>query len=233
MPGGVAVRPGELIVHSGKLAWHERTDGPSSWSTIWLPVQDLAGYGRATTGTPLVVSSGEYRVRPAPAALRSLTNLLHSAMRVARTDANLPVAAESARGLEQQIGAALVETLLGADLGHAPVRRRRSDVILAAFEELLQLRGATGLSVAQACRTLDVSKTSLCLYCRRSLGLPPGRYIYLWRMQAAHRAMGSIDPGTIAAIARRHGFASAGHFAANYRSLFGEPPSATRSRRPA
>jgi AraC-like DNA-binding protein len=229
---GVVIRPGELVVHSGQLTWHERTEGPCGWSTIWLSVRDVADYGRATTGRPLLMPPGEYRVRPDLTALRSLTNLLNAAMRAARTHANLPVVAEAARGLEQEVGAALMECLLGAPLGHALVSRRHSDVVLTAFEELLQLHGAAGLSVAQTCASLGVSKTTLRLYCWRSLGLPPSRYIYLWRMHAAHRAIGSTDPGTITAIARRHGFTSTSRFAANYRALFGEPPSATRAHRP-
>jgi AraC-like DNA-binding protein len=60
----------------------------------------------------------------------------------------------------------------------------------------------------------------------------PTEYVRRRRMQLVHRALrnGNPDAASISAVARRYGFRSLGRFAANYRALFGEPPSATLQR---
>jgi AraC-like DNA-binding protein len=51
-------------------------------------------------------------------------------------------------------------------------------------------------------------------------------------MQLVHRALRNLNPDTasVSAVARRYGFRGLGRFAANYRVLFGEPPSTTLRR---
>jgi len=52
------------------------------------------------------------------------------------------------------------------------------------------------------------------------------------RMQLVHRTLrdGEPDPASVSAVARRYGFRGLGRFAAEYRALFGELPSATLRR---
>jgi AraC family ethanolamine operon transcriptional activator len=62
--------------------------------------------------------------------------------------------------------------------------------------------------------------------------MSPTEYLRRRRMQLAHRTLrnGGSDAATISAVARRYGFWSLGRFAADYRALFGELPSATLRR---
>jgi transcriptional regulator GlxA family with amidase domain len=62
----------------------------------------------------------------------------------------------------------------------------------------------------------------------------PIRYLRLRRMNLAHRALLAADPAqkTVTEIATGHGFWELGRFSVEYRTLFGEPPSASL-RRPA
>jgi transcriptional regulator GlxA family with amidase domain len=88
--------------------------------------------------------------------------------------------------------------------------------------------------VADLCRALGVSARSLARYSIEHLGMPAHRYLWLRRMQMAHRALRAANPATtsVTRIAHDHGFGELGRFAVAYRDLFGEPPSATL-RRPA
>lgn len=64
----------------------------------------------------------------------------------------------------------------------------------------------------------------------RHRGTSPSGYLRRVRMERAHRELqtGARERGdTVAAIARRWGFTSPGRFAADYRALFGQPPSHT------
>ena len=54
--GGIATQVHEIITLGPGQRVHVRTDGPCRWGTIRLPAQDLAGYGRALTGTAFAVS---------------------------------------------------------------------------------------------------------------------------------------------------------------------------------
>jgi|SRR5690242_13657182 len=70
------------------------------------------------------------------------------------------------------------------------------------------------------------------LCCEKILGLPPARYHRLRRLQLVHRALRSAGPQTrvTSAVARNFGFRELGRFAASYRALYGELPSATLRR---
>ncbi len=86
--------------------------------------------------------------------------------------------------------------------------------------------------VSALCTELGVSDRSLRAYCRATLGMGPSRYIRLYRMELARRALRGLSAGTtsVAEVARSYGFNSLGRFAADYRLQFGELPSQSLSR---
>lgn len=67
---------------------------------------------------------------------------------------------------------------------------------------------------------------------RRALDTTPSEALRRSRLDGAHHALAAADPGstTVAAVARRWGFAHAGRFAMAYRAAYGEHPSAALRR---
>src|SRR5207302_7819231 len=79
---------------------------------------------------------------------------------------------------------------------------------------------------------LGISGRTLRECCRRHLGMGPGNYGRLRRIQQVHRALRSEDPlaASVFEIATRYGIRDLGRFAASYRALYGELPSVTLRR---
>lgn len=89
------------------------------------------------------------------------------------------------------------------------------------------------ISLAGLCRQVYVGRRSLILGFQEHLGMGPMAYFKLQRLHGVRRGLLEAQPGaaTISGLAASWGFLNPGHFARDYRRLFGELPSATLSRR--
>jgi AraC-like DNA-binding protein len=232
--GGSGMRAGEIMTFGPGQHAHSRTDGPSHSGSIWLPAQDLARYGRALIGAPFAVPSAVRSWRSSSAAGRELRQLHRAGIRMAEVRPVILVDAEAAHGLEQQLIHALVECL-SAGPAHetAPATLRHQDIVVR-FEGLLEAQPERNLRIAEICAALDVSEETLRSACAEHLGMSPTRYLRLRRMHSVHHTLrsGGPDAASVSEVARRYGFCRLGRFAADYRDLFGELPSATLRRAP-
>jgi AraC family ethanolamine operon transcriptional activator len=134
---------------------------------------------------------------------------------------------------------ALLECLSGLPAAAGTRAIRQHQGIVVGFEALLQAQPHRNLRIPEICEALGVSDRTLRLGCEEQLGLSPTKYLRLRRMQLVRRALGREEPDTakVSEVAQRYGygFRELGRFAANYRTVFGELPSATllrRQRRP-
>jgi AraC-like DNA-binding protein len=231
--GGSKIGSGEIMTLGSGERLHMRSDGPCRWGSIWLPAAELLRYGGALTGAALSVPSAPQSWRPWRAIIRHLHHLHSAAIGHIESRSNALLDDETAHGLEQQLIHAVVECLAtGSAIEAAPPTRRDQDVALR-FEALLQGQPKQGpLKMAEICAVLGVSALALSLCCEEQLGMGPAEYLRRRRMQLAHRALrhGNADGANVSDIARRYGFRGLGRFAADYRALYGELPSATLQR---
>jgi AraC-like DNA-binding protein len=229
--GGMAPRAGEFIIIGPGHRLHVRTEGPSRWGAIWLPEQDLANYFLELTGCTLKISPFAQVWRPPAAVDRHLLHLHGAAIRSAEARPNTIVSAEAAHGMEQQLIEGLVECL-SKGRPDDQISTWRNQGIMARFEELLNARQERHLRVDELCVAIGVSARLLRLRCREALGMSPIGYVRLRALCAVHEILRNpgLEAANVSHIARCHGFRDLGRFAAIYRSLFGELPSATLRR---
>jgi len=229
--GGIKMRAGEIVTLGPDQPVHQRSDGPCRWGTIRLPARELARYGRAVSGTGFAVPEVVARWRPPSAARQELRELHKAAIRSAEIRPQVFVNAEAAHGLEQQLIHALVDCLSTAPHDEDLSAHQHRD-ILARFEGLLEAQAERNLLIAEICAALGVSDRMLRSLCEEHLGMSPSSYLRLRGMQQVYRALRSENPDTagVAEVARRYGVRHLGRFAASYRALYGELPSATLRR---
>ncbi len=226
--GGISLAGDDIISHGSGGPIYERLTGPCRWQDIILSAADITQFSRALTGTTIAPSSSVRRWRPPPATLRNLMALHAAAMRVTETHPGTTQGTEAARGLEQQIIERLAECLsAGAPVMGGAKTDRHADIV-ARFDGLARAHPNRSPSIVEMCATLGVAHRTLLICCQEQLGISPGRYLRLRRMQSARRALRSQRSGaTVAEVARQCGFAQLGRFAAEYRVLYGELPSKT------
>ncbi len=128
----------------------------------------------------------------------------------------------------------LLEALIhGADqAGRLPRPPARIEIVKAA-QRLLHDHPQQPITLTDLCRQAHASRRSLIQGFRDHLGMGPMAYVKLQRLHGVRRLLLGADSGQvrIGSIAAEWGFLNAGHFARDYRLLFGELPRDTLSHR--
>ena len=230
--GGIGLRAGEIMTVGPGVHTHSRVDGIAHWATVHLPVDELIKYGVSLTGAPFTVPPAIQRWQPRRSAIRNLRSLHAAAIRMASVHPQTLMDPEAAHGLEQQVIHAVVECLPGSIIDPGSAKKRREQDTMVGFEQLLQNQSDRSVRLTEICLALDVSERSLRRLCVDHLGMSPITYDRLRRMSLVHRALhfGATPREGVAELARRYGFRDPGRFAADYRTIFGELPSATYDR---
>jgi AraC-like DNA-binding protein len=139
---------------------------------------------------------------------------------------------EAARGLEQT----LIETTVGClgpgEVGEDRAASRQHAMIMRRFCRAVQERPDQAIFTPELCKAIAVSERTLRTCCEEHLGVSPKHYLLLRRMHLMRRDLRESAPTatTVTEIATRYGFWQFGRLAGEYRSLFGELPSATLAR---
>ena len=165
-----------------------RTASHASWGAMSLTPADLAAAGRAILGCELSAPAATRRLRPAPALMSRLLELHREAGRLATTSPQLLSRPGVAHALEQQLVHAMVHCLADGTGIEASVGNRGHAATLARIENLLAANVDQPLYVAEICATVGVSERTLRLCCQEHLGMGPKRYLWLRRMNLAHRS---------------------------------------------
>jgi transcriptional regulator GlxA family with amidase domain len=197
-----------------------------------LPPEQLAACGMALTGLEIASPPVGRVLRPSRSATERLLRLHSKACRLAETRLKLIAHPEVARALERELLHALVHCLAAEDAdGYLETRRYHADIMLR-FEDALAAHVGPRLNMSTLCAAMSVPERTLRVFCKEFLGMSPGRYLLLRRLNIVRSALRRANPTTasVAEIARSHQFLELGRFAVTYRTIFGETPSTTLRR---
>jgi AraC-like DNA-binding protein len=230
---GVKLGPWDvMLLHGCDGTVHHRTQGPGNWGLIAVEQTAFITHCQALNGSEAGLPRQRAMLRPTWSAAARLRQLHAKICDLAATTPSIMSHSEAARALENEVLHALVNCLAGS--GDHVSSRRRHVVIIDAFERVLTLRLSEPLTVAGISAEIGVPERTLRACCLDILGMSPGRYLRLRRLNMVRAALQCANPapGTITELAKRYGFSELGRFATSYRQTFGEPPSATLRRSP-
>lgn len=104
---------------------------------------------------------------------------------------------------------------------------------LRTARDLIAESARRPVQVGELGEKLGMSRRGVELLFRKSLGVGPGKFLQLHRLHGVRRDLltSEFTAGIISEVAIKWGFLHLGHFARNYRLLFGENPRDTLTRR--
>ena len=231
---GMELSAQDMVIHSPGSTNHLQTEGASRLAMMSLATDDLAAETLALTGRAMAPPRLTYLARPAPALLGRLRALHGLACTLAKADPDALSRPATAKALEHDLIHALVACLADPDAGKAKRDGGSHGRVMARLEDFLATKALEPVYLAEICSVVGASERTLRTCCHEHLGMGPIRYLWLRRMNLAHRALVNADPAlsNVTEIVTEHGFWELGRFAVEYRALFGESPS-TSLRRPA
>ena len=101
---------------------------------------------------------------------------------------------------------------------------------LEMIEDYIEANWDKQLDVQSLADISNVSARSIFRYFRERRGSSPHQFIRRVRLQRARDMLIADEQSSVISVALRAGFSSLGHFARNYRAVFGEKPSETARR---
>jgi len=160
---------------------------------------------------------------------RWLAHLLHG-------EAELPAEAAAQRLLRAEVldaaGTLVARFLEDGTDPDEPTWHHRRPVVLRA-REFMRANLHEPVTLAQLCAAARASERTVEYGFRELYGVGAKRYLKLLRLNHVRRRLATTEPASIQEIAQDSGFWHMGHFAADYRGLFGETPTETLRRRSA
>jgi AraC-like DNA-binding protein len=230
--GGAEMQPTKIMRHSESEDAFQQSSGCTDFGSMSLSTGELVYVGETIGGCDLQPPRDRKIVTPPPSAIARLQRL-HAAAGLLAEDAPAIIAhPEAARGLEQALIEALVDCLREGEAREDRSAQRRHSVIMRRFRRAAEENPDRPLYIPELCAAIGASHSTLRSCCQEQLGMSPKRYLMSRRMHLARRALRDSTPDmtTVTEIATQYGFWQFGRFAGEYKSLFGEWPSATLSR---
>jgi AraC-like DNA-binding protein len=226
---GAEMLPFEIIRRGRAEGYFQQSAGLACFGSISLSVEDIASLGAAVGGCDLTPPKDALTITPPPAAMAKLQRL-HAAAGELAEDAPAVIAhPEAARGLEQALIEAIGTCLGTGEVGEDRSALRQHATIMRRFRRVVEENPDQALYIPELCKEIGASERTLRVCCQELLGVSPKRYLLLRRMHLVRRGLRESAPTatTVTEIATRYGFWQFGRFAGEYRSFFGELPSAT------
>jgi AraC-like DNA-binding protein len=229
---GVQMRRGDWMCLGPGMQSHHRSSGPIDFVTLTLDANDLNQAAIDLTGQELTVVGGKV-LRPPARLGASMLSAIEPAIRATGTTPDIFASREATDALEHAFLRPMVMCLLHGEALNESTPLGRHSVLAKRFEAAVEANFGVPLLIRDLCRLVGVSERTLRTLCHEQLGVSPQRFLALRRLHMARRELLRSDDhsATVTEIAIRCGFWELGRFAAVYKSLFGESPSATLRRR--
>ena len=228
---GVEMQPTNILRYSEGQSYQRYSSGSASYAGMSLPIADMISAGAAIAGLDLAPPRDPMSMTPARTAMAKLQRLHAAAGRLAEDAPEIIAHPEAARGLEQALIEAMVACLAHGEVREDRLAQRHHSLIMRRFRKVVEESPEQPLYIPEICKKIGVSDRTLRACCQEQLGIGPKRYLLLRRLHLARRALREArSDATVTDIATRYGFWELGRFAVEYRSLFGESPSATLHR---
>lgn len=229
---GAELADNEIALIPKGVEVRQCTSGPISVAGLSLPEDSVAPHIKALFGQDLTPPRDHFTFTIPMAMMARLRDLHTAVTGLAETSPDIIANAGVARALDSSLTEAALNCLAAGRLVETRIAQRNHTAIVKRLYELVRKRPEEPIYLLDVCTTLGVSLRTLHLSCYDQLGIGPKRYLLLRRLHQAHKALQTGSPMTtsVTDIAMRFGFWQLGRFAATYRSIFGEPPSATLRR---
>ncbi|MBR0672417.1 AraC family transcriptional regulator [Neoroseomonas soli] len=203
--------------------------GPNTWAALAVPESQLEAW--AELAPPPVRVRGEASVLALPSGpAAQLARVMATAARMAADLPDVLAAPGCAEGLALSLGEMVADALTsGVLVLPRPRAAREAQRIVAAADDFLRSALPRPVYREQLCAALAVSLRKLHDAFVATTGMSPQSYLKVRRLMLARRALRAAGdrPTQVKAVALSHGFWHFGHFARDYRALFGELPSQT------
>jgi AraC family ethanolamine operon transcriptional activator len=222
---------GNVFAMFGPGAAHfASSSAPTKWASVsFAPVDPGNALGALRGGEPTTIGTVFRPVLASPIAANAVVEMLFGAMNAAERDAMAFATAQARSALERGLLDAFARAVASADAVVTPDRAKLPATRLVRLaEDYLDSHLHTPVYIADLCQVTGASERTLRNAFHNVYGVGPTRYLVYRRLATARRALKAAQPGdTVTAIATRNGLWDLGRFAADYRALYGEPPSAT------
>lgn len=211
---------------------HGLVSAPVDWAALSLPeerVAELLELG----GLPAPGAAGSALLRTPPAAARRLQRAVAEATDLVGSLPPGSAGPELAVALSNSVNDSLFAAFAAAGpQPEIPRATRAAMRILQRAEAYLAANIARPVHTEELCAVLEVSPRSLHKAFVATCGMSPQAYLKRRRLMLVHAALKAEAerPPLVKSVALGHGFWHLGHFARDYRALFGCSPSETAAR---
>ena len=228
---GSACTLDQAYLYSGRDGFEFCSPADHQVAGVALSPEFMSAPGAIPSRADLLERLGDRaHVRAAhPHALASMRRLVCGVVEAFSSTPALVENRHARAALKDAIVANVCDLLEGAGSPAAmPMQLRARWSLVARARELIDAAPHEPMNVARLCAALEVSRRTL-QYCFQDvLGLSPIAYLRALRFNGARRAL--LGGSAVTDAALDWGFWHLGQFAADYRQMFGELPSATAQR---
>jgi AraC family ethanolamine operon transcriptional activator len=221
----ISLAPSESVVLAARA--------PNRWTSIFVPRDAFVSGVIGWDETAMATATGRSSVLPVdPTALDRVRCLALRLMRTAETVPRLLTYPAAARAADEELTAALFQTLgrirrpRAGSAGRPSIPRRQ--LIARALEAAEADRGKS-VYVRDLCRAAGVSERTLRNAFNEHFGFGPIHYLRVRRLHQWRAALRAADPrrDTVTGVGVRLGIWDFARLAQRYKALFGETPAQT------